>query len=204
LRKKEMKKCPFCAEEIQDDAIKCKHCKEFLNDEQKAESEDSKKEENYFYGKCTDCEAALKKDSDFCPKCGIMQIYENKQGTNDPRIKVTRDKKKSIDCYGLLLFSILLFIGLLWSFIGINSGVNESETKSTKTSEPEYSGVWLNDFSVGISRALVKNNIRGCGQYKYMPSSKATGKFKVKCTSDGTNWKEYLVYVGSGKVIGPQ
>ncbi|WP_313233984.1 hypothetical protein [Delftia acidovorans] len=71
------------------------------------------------------------------------------------------------------------------------------------TLQQRYPSPWRDDFNLPISKALAQNSVRGCGEFKYRPSSRDKGEFLVYCTRDGKSWVAYLVWAPIAKVTGP-
>lgn len=67
------------------------------------------------------------------------------------------------------------------------------EWRGPNTSNEEY---------LTLARILIKYNITGCAfmEVKYV---KSMGEYVIACSSDGLNWKYYIVYDSIGKLIYP-
>ena len=72
-----------------------------------------------------------------------------------------------------------------------------------RTMKERYPGSWRTDFNKGITIALAENQVRVCGEYKYKVPTSESEAYLVRCTRDGRNWVEYLVFVPINRVMGP-
>ena len=57
---------------------------------------------------------------------------------------------------------------------------------------------WHTDFNMDVTKVLVSNKIRGCGEYKYRVNLSKRNEYLVHCTRDGKNWVPYLVSTSNG------
>lgn len=71
-----------------------------------------------------------------------------------------------------------------------------------KTMADECSGKWKNpldhDNFIDISRIMVKNSIRVCGDFYIRECQNNDGEFLCACTPDGTSWHYYIIDIYSG------
>jgi uncharacterized protein YneF (UPF0154 family) len=122
----ETKKCPFCAEEIRIEAIKCKHCGEFLETETQSESN------NKGVWKCKKCKEEVEDSYDICWNCGATKegIIDKETETDFKQLKKEVEKRNTTSgdrhvSYALL-GSILLIISLVLGIYGIMLATGQS------------------------------------------------------------------------------
>jgi hypothetical protein len=88
----------------------------------------------------------------------------------------------------------VIFIILVWSLVTHN-----------KETPMEYEPSWSSsdmDKDYKIARALTRNSVRGCGEYRFKREVKL-GRYWVQCSMDERNWENYIVWPSIEKVDGP-
>ena len=70
-------------------------------------------------------------------------------------------------------------------------------------SKVEYEKQWNDKTNIEITRTLIKYNIQGCGQYKYKREIHSDHEYLLRCTRNGKDWTEYIVFGLTEVLMGP-
>ena len=172
---------------------------------------DSKLSDKEQFGKCIKCGATI-----IVPAVVSANRIDQENNLNEKTLPSKNDRGPldpfASDPEGAALFLVKAF-GVVFSIVlvfAVIASINRHMEEGDKPSSPpsnmtlseEYPGPWMEDADTGIVRALIKNNIRGCGSFKYRESSQNPHEYLVRCMGYDIP-KSYIVWVGIDKVNGP-